>query len=540
MADFGVLGEGVSNVAGTGGLVANCVGGTKFAGGAGTHQAFVGSAGGGGGAGSAGAGGTATDTAGGAAGTPDGGVGGGPQANGTRPGGGGGSSNSGTIASGAGAAGQIAYTFYISTATFVPNGGDIAKLAAPRRLDELAVAPIGVPKGEFLPNFLSQWLGQSDIARLPPIRPVDDVRNPPALIVVAVIPNYVSQWLGQSDILRLPPIKPLDDVRNPPAVAKGEFLASFVSQWLGQTDIARLNPPRPLDNLEGPVGVAKGEFLSSFVSQWLGQSDPPKLPPPRGLDNPAAPLGYLGEFIPSLVSQWLGQSDVARLAPPRSLDNPAAPLGYKGEFTPSFVSQWLGQSDVIRLAAPRPFDNALSLQSILPPTPTPSIFWLDESGMARWTLLRAPRLWEDSSALVIPVIPVPPPPPPIVAPRCVWALDANFTATGSLRVAGKDQIRYAKIGDTLTWSASFYLGQLIVLTPLVATVTIAYQTRSGAATVMLTMAPTGFIRTAQWTVPIDATEVSTAKWTIAQNDLAVSISGHLQIFGRFARPVRSV
>ena len=79
-----------------------------------------------------------------------------------------------------------------------------------------------------------------------------------------------------------------------------------------------------------------------------------------------------------------------------------------------------------------------------------------------------------------------------------------------------------------------------MLTPLVATVTIAYQTRSGAATVMLTMAPTGFIRTAQWTVPIDATEVSTAKWTIAQNDLAVSISGHLQIFGRFARPVRSV
>ncbi len=237
---------------------------------------------------------------------------------------------------------------------------------------------IGQVTGTAPTIFVSQWLGQSDVARLPPIRPVDDVRNPPALIVVAVVPNYVSQWLGQSDILRLPPIKPLDDVRNPPAVANGEFLASFVSQWLGQTDIARLKPPRPLDNLEGPVGVAKGEFLSSFVSQWLGQSDPPKLPPPRALDNPAAPLGYLGEFIPSLVSQWLGQSDVAQLPAPRPLDNPAAPLGYAGEFTPSFISQWDVGGDVFLPRRLFNWDSAVALARFIvpppPPPPPPPVF----------------------------------------------------------------------------------------------------------------------------------------------------------------------
>jgi hypothetical protein len=34
--------------------------------------------------------------------------------------------------------------------------------------------------------------------------------------------------------------------------------------------------------------------------------------------------------------------------------------------------------------------------------------------------------------------------------------------------------------------------------------------------------------------------ITTTYKTITQSDLSVSVSGHLQIFGRFARPVHSV
>jgi hypothetical protein len=125
-ADFG-LGATTSSV-GVGGLVANSIGqiGHLFAGGSGfkaTSSPY--DAPGGGGAGSAGAGGNgAAGNSPGAGGTPDGGTGGtgaSPSNPGAQPGGGGGAQASQT--SGAGGAGQVAYTFYIAPAfrTDFPN-----------------------------------------------------------------------------------------------------------------------------------------------------------------------------------------------------------------------------------------------------------------------------------------------------------------------------------------------------------------------------------------------------------------------------------
>ena len=499
VADFGLGGLKGGNAAG--GLVANCIGGTKFAGGAGFAPATNSDGGGGGGAGSGGAGTAASGSPGGAGGTPDGGAGGAAGSHaGNQPGGGSGGNLGVSLAGGNG---QVAYTFYI-VSNFVSQWGgqnDIPHLTTPRVVDGFAMPP-GAPTGEFLPNFVSQWLGQSDINRSPPLRPIGDATWPPQTIAPPTIPTYVSQWLGQSDVGRLPPKMRVDDLAAPIGYG-GEFTPSFLSQWLGQSDVKPTPPIRRLDDARNPAAIAAGEFIASFVSQWIGQTDTPHLPPPRPLDNPAAPLGY------------------------------------KGEFTPSFVSQWLGQSDVRQLPPIRPLDNALILRFIAPPTPTASTWWMSQDDLGRWTRLPAPTLWDQSTSYVVPIFP---PVPPHVFTRCVYSLGANFTVARSTTRLGSDRLRYVQIGQALTWSASFYLNNSIMLAPIVAFVTIKYQTNAGAASTTLPMTSSdgGYLWTATWTVDLTSIDASRATWAITEAALNVLVDGRFDIFNRYAFPVRSV
>jgi hypothetical protein len=153
-------------------------------------------------------------------------------------------------------------------------------------------------------------------------------------------------------------------------------------------------------------------------------------------------------------------------------------------------------------------------------------------GMGRWTRLPTPTLWDQSASYVVPIFP---PPPIVLHGRCIYSITPNFTAP---RPSSSDEI-FVKIGDTLTWSVSFYLYDLIVLTSLVATVTIDYQTRNGPASLILPLTTTGFLRTTSWTVDVSTIEVSTARWTIEQNNLNVLVRGKIQIFDRFAKPIRN-
>jgi hypothetical protein len=246
----------------------------------------------------------------------------------------------------------------------------------------------------------------------------------------------------------------------------------------------------------------------------------------------AAPIGVIASATPTtFVSQWLGQSDTPRLPPNRRIDDLALPPGApKGEFLPNDVGQWLGQSDTSRLPPPKPPDSA-SLSIAPPPPPTPSIFWMEESGLGRWTLLKPPTMWDQSASYVAPVTP---PVPPIVTMTCIYSLTPNFTAPQMMRATS----RYAKLGDTLTWAVSFYVNRSIVLTPIAANVTISYQTNAGPATAVLPLSATGYQRFAAWTVPANAIEVSIATWTIYKG-ADVAARGAINIFGRFAKPIRN-
>ncbi len=153
------------------------------------------------------------------------------------------------------------------------------------------------------------------------------------------------------------------------------------------------------------------------------------------------------------------------------------------------------------------------------------------SGLGRWTLLKPPTMWDQSASYVAPVTP---PVPPIVTMTCIYSLTPNFTAPQMMRAIS----RYAKLGDTLTWAVSFYVNRSIVLTPIAANVTISYQTNAGPATAVLPLSATGYQRFAAWTVPANAIEVSIATWTIYKG-ADVAARGAVNIFGRFAKPIRN-
>jgi hypothetical protein len=185
------------------------------------------------------------------------------------------------------------------------------------------------------------------------------------------------------------------------------------------------------------------------------------------------------------------------------------------------------------LKPPTMWDQSASYVAPPPPPtpPTPSIFWMEESGLGRWTLLKPPTMWDQSASYVAPVTP---PVPPIVTMTCIYSLTPNFTAPQMMRATS----RYAKLGDTLTWAVSFYVNRSIVLTPIAANVTISYQTNAGPATAVLPLSATGYQRFAAWTVPANAIEVSIATWTIYKG-ADVAARGAINIFGRFAKPIRN-
>jgi hypothetical protein len=110
--DFGVGGPNSDTTFGTGGLVANCVGDVKLAGGDGAARNAAQGGGGGSSAGTALAGVSAVGTTGGTA-PSGGGNGGNAGAAGSAPGGGGGGGAGGSGAAGAGAIGQISFTYII-------------------------------------------------------------------------------------------------------------------------------------------------------------------------------------------------------------------------------------------------------------------------------------------------------------------------------------------------------------------------------------------------------------------------------------------
>ena len=410
------------------------------------------------------------------------------------PGGGGGVTSSGAT-QGIGAAGQIAYTFLI--------------------------AP--------------PWLDATPLSRLTPPRQLADLATAIGVVASTPVTTYVSQWDGDRSLpVRLAPLRTLDNPAAPVGVAPSEFLANYISQWGGDRSLPpHLPPPRQLADLAAPIGYGS-EFVVSYVSQWGGdRSLPVRLAPPRPLDNPTWPAQIIAStVVTNYLSQWIGQSDIAHLPPNRRIDDLAAPLGYAGEFTPSFVAQWLGQSDVLHLPPPRQIDNALSLHTIVPPTATPSIFWMEESGLARWTLLKPPSMWDQSAAYIVPIFP---PPPVILHSRCIYSLGSNFTR---LRPQTYGQ-RYVRANEILTWSASFYLNNLIVLTPISATLTINYQTNTSHETLALPMtSPDGYLWSASWTVDPLAGDISQATWSITETMLNVLVNGQFIIFNHYSSPIR--
>lgn len=195
---------------------------------------------------------------------------------------------------------------------------DVIRLPPNRRIDDLS-APVGVPKGEFLPTFASQWHNSDFPARFAPIRPIDALS--PSFGQPKPVP-MVAQWFIQTDIRPLPLPHPLDNPAAPLTVPAGMFVSTYISQWNNDGSVPK--PIRflsPEDNLTAPVTIAKGEFLTTYVSQWIGQTDTSHLPPPRPIDDVRNPPAIAtGQFLSSFVSQWMPPDPVAKLPLPRFAD----------------------------------------------------------------------------------------------------------------------------------------------------------------------------------------------------------------------------
>ena len=228
--------------------------------------------GGGGGAGSAGNGSNGGSSSGGAGGTPDGGAGGnsnygGAGAPGVQPGGGGG--GGGGSGAGKGAAGQIAYTFYIASVLVL------------------------------------QWMGQSDVRPPPPKTGMADLAAPIGVIASATPTTFVSQWLGQSDTPRLPPNRRIDDLALPPGAPKGEFLPNDVGQWLGQSDTSRLPPPKPPDSASLSIAPPPPPTPPTPSIFWMEESGLGRwtlLKPPTMWDQSASYVAPVTPPVPPIVT----------------------------------------------------------------------------------------------------------------------------------------------------------------------------------------------------------------------------------------------
>lgn len=228
------------------------------------------------------------------------------------------------------------------------------------------------PPAVVTPIYVSQWGDDHNLpTHLPPLHALDNTPWPPQKITPAAAITYVSQWLGQSDTARLPPNRRIDDLAAPIGYGT-EFLPNDIAQWLGQSDTPHLSPPKPSD-ARFVAWTPTGSTILVTPAQWLGQSDIKRLAPIRPLDDARNPSAPVAAPSISFVSQWLGQSDVSRLRLPQPPDSASLSIAPPPPPTPTPSVFWMEESGLGRWTLLRPptmWDQSASyVEPVTPPVP---------------------------------------------------------------------------------------------------------------------------------------------------------------------------
>jgi len=243
-------------------------------------------------------------------------------------------------------------------------------------------APIGVAPGQFLPNFVSQWLEQFQLYRLKPLKGASasatiDAINVPVVVVETpvLLPDltvFSVRRKSQAPSATIDPIFTPVVVVTPPVLLPDQTLFAPRRRNAGPSSTVDLsNAPvvtsptllvddptitvrlrrRAFDEgTAAPVTIAAGQFLVNYVSQWGEQPRPTRRRPDlRQLDPTAAPFQTVAAVEVLSVAQWLGQSEPARLKTKRRLDDSVRPNFPPAPPPPIFITNWLGQTELYTL-----------------------------------------------------------------------------------------------------------------------------------------------------------------------------------------------